>query len=1112
MSGAAGLAYEVLWSRSLVVSLGNSADGSAAVLTAFMGAMGLGAALLGRAADRVKDPLLLYAALEVVLAICAMAVPRAAHDLLPRVAAALLSSGAPVTGWVVRLALAVALVAVPAAIMGATLPLLARTLASTNAHATRLFGFLYMSNTAGACVGAAAAGFVLVPALGVGAASGLAALSNLLAAGLAIAARRRVLAPRATPRAAHEKLDDRRTFVLAASMCAASGLLMLLSERIWSRLLVLVLGHDTYGFAAMLVAAILGLSAGGALAGALGRERARALGWAAALLVAGACLDMCLFWVTTWICTRTSGDPLGILASAELATLPTRGLVHPLSISLLPVLLPSVAIGAVFPLCCAAASPRPERTGSELGRLTAINAAGSVAGALLPSMGLVGLLGVQGALTAGAVLAAAVAALVLVRTPRTGRAMPHLTGAAALAAVAAVAVTAPADIVRDLTHAMVGGPTQRIIYHAEGRTGTVTVTQDRLDQTRQLFVNAVNEVSTRYVHDQSFSLLGHLGPLLHPDPHSVLVICYGAGLTAGAAATHDGVEVTVVDLEKRVVEASRLFEDMNGGLHEKTNVRVLVEDGRNHLLSSSDRYDVITVDSTHPRAVDSWVLYTSEFYELALGRLSEHGILVQWIPLHGMSEREFRILAGTFQNALPGAQLWANVGYDRIGFTGYALMVASADGQVPISAARIARRMSAPQVSAEMSRWGMDGPVDVLDCFIAGPKRLRSWTRGLPLNTDDRPVTPYVTGWSRGPRMGPASLAQVAEPVAGWLEESGDGDGHQALLETLEAYDLAESFLLRGQQDRAAAVVPGSRRHARYLKELFEARDHNAALAARHPDDAMVLLRAGAALVDLGDPGRSVKVLERVAGMTPDDPRPWFYLGLALERMGSHSRAERAQEHVLALAPDNVLALDNLAIAIMAQGDPYEATEILRDAARADPSFHRTWFLLGEAHMARGEPQIALENLERAIRLAPSDAQAQHAAGRALYSMGSIQSAIARYDLAIALDPGWAAPRYDRGLALLAVPDFERAEQAFLDTLRLEPSSADVHTDLGLALAGQDRWVEAAQAHLEATDLDANLARAWLNLGLALKALGEMEAAESALRTALILDPEIAGR
>jgi spermidine synthase len=67
LSGAAGLIYEIVWSRQLVLVFGNTTQAVSAILTGFFGGMAIGAYFGGRVADRVRSPLRMYGFLEVVL-------------------------------------------------------------------------------------------------------------------------------------------------------------------------------------------------------------------------------------------------------------------------------------------------------------------------------------------------------------------------------------------------------------------------------------------------------------------------------------------------------------------------------------------------------------------------------------------------------------------------------------------------------------------------------------------------------------------------------------------------------------------------------------------------------------------------------------------------------------------------------------------------------------------------------------------------------------------------------------------------------------------------------------------------------------------------------------
>ena len=153
------------------------------------------------------------------------------------------------------------------------------------------------------------------------------------------------------------------------------------------------------------------------------------------------------------------------------------------------------------------------------------------------------------------------------------------------------------------------------------------------------------------------------------------MICLGAGLSAGAALRHPLQSLDVVDLSSSMEQAAREFADINNNVLDDPRFHLHIGDGRQFLLRSDERYDVMMVDSTHPKSVDSWILYTLEFYELMRDHLEEDGIAVQWLPLHGLSEREFKIIVRTFMEVFPNTTLWVNVGFETYGQVAYVKLV-----------------------------------------------------------------------------------------------------------------------------------------------------------------------------------------------------------------------------------------------------------------------------------------------------------------------------------------------------------------------------------------------------------------------------------------------------
>src|SRR5438552_4039038 len=234
-SGFCALVYEVAWLRMLRLVFGVSTAASAAVLAIFLGGLGLGGLLLGRRADRAPSPLRLYADLETGVAVAAAATP-----LLVAVVARLyfLLGGTAVLGLagatVLRLALAVAVLGLPAVLMGGTLPAAVRAVERGADAGRRGAGLLYGANTLGAVGGSLYATFLALELLGSNLTVWSASLLNLV---LALAARllaARAGAPAVTPRESTAPAPAAAAPVALVLVAAAAvGFAFLLIELVW---------------------------------------------------------------------------------------------------------------------------------------------------------------------------------------------------------------------------------------------------------------------------------------------------------------------------------------------------------------------------------------------------------------------------------------------------------------------------------------------------------------------------------------------------------------------------------------------------------------------------------------------------------------------------------------------------------------------------------------------------------------------------------------------------------------------------------------------------------------------------------------------------------------
>jgi spermidine synthase len=779
LSGFSALVFEVLWSRQFVTVFGNSAYAISIVLCAYMAGLGLGGWVGGKIADRTTRWTAAFGIVQMAVALWALVIPLLLdwlRMLVPTLPA--LSPDSLLLSTLTRFGLSFAVLLVPCFLMGTTLPLLARAVARSEESIAARIGALYCWNTFGAALGCLTAGFVMIDTFGI-------RLTNLLAVGetvlVAIAAlalsrlragadrfatgTKKDLQPAVAKRCgAAEEQVGRSSLPLPAGLLLGAaflnGLASLASEVLWVRYLGFI-DSSAYVFPTILFVYLFGVG-GGAL---------------------------CYQWFVRRF--GLSSLALGILemllAVALLgpfvagALLFAGGPPRPLGLTgmtFLTVLLPTVLMGMLFPYLCSVYGRQVQTLGRRLGLLFALNTAGTVLGSLLPVFTLVPALGIQRSLLVVTLLCGAMGFALLTWGQQGGR---RLTWQAMMIFGAGLAVylaLVPSNLCErvflstdfDLArHA-------EVQFYREGRTGTAIVTRDRVNNCRTVYINGMAEEPALYGHELCFKLLGHLGPMLHPNPDDVLMICLGGGIAAGATVCQAEVKsLTIVDLESSVVEAARTLGEDNNDVLQDPRVRLVIDDGRNFLLMSQHKWPVILSDSTHPKSGDSWVLYTKEFYQLTSSHLTPNGIFVQWVPVHGLSSVEFKVILRTFQSVFPQTSLWISQGIDERGrAANYALLVAT-PGPLRIDVARLQTRLKAPEVRKDLLPYGLHTIAGFLDSFVCEAETLRNWVASGPINTDDLPYTQYKTHFSSGPGLDTASFIEPTEEIWRFLIDTGGG-------------------------------------------------------------------------------------------------------------------------------------------------------------------------------------------------------------------------------------------------------------------------------------------------------------------------------------------------
>lgn len=940
-SGAAGVAYEVVWTRQLSLLLGVSIYAVSAVLVAFMGGLGAGAALFGRVIDRGAAPVRLYAALEIALGVYVLAFPLTLAAL-GKVYTLLHPGYEGVCAYVIflRLALAILALAIPTTLMGGTLPALAHFFVEGGKGAGRGAGALYAVNTVGAMAGAVAAGFWMIEHLGLTGALRAGAAVNIGVGALAwfVAAEPGWKAPPAKEAGGAGKKGRKRTSgdphagmeALLLILFGVSGFLALSLEVLWTRLLILLLNNSVYAFTLILAIFLLGIGSGSAVTARFTSRRLAAGG-----VLFGVFQVLVGFFALVSLAGFHVNGPLmgllGAIAGGAIAPAVPGGepMASAVLFALLLVFPATFVMGGGFPLMVEAAVTAGGRIGGDIGRLYAANIAGCVLGPLVAGFVLIPLMGIQKSVMAVAWLAILSGLFLLfMKSRRAFRAAFAAAAGLLLPFTAALANTG--DVARLLSVQKLEAGSEAEFYQ-EGPSATALVSNRASDLTvgrrpiKRIWINGDPIAGVFREALQLERLQAHIPLLLRPEAKDALVICFGTGSTAGAALIHGLESVTAVDISREVFNAGPYFAEGNFGVMDSPMLKVVEEDGRNFLLTTRRKFDFITSEPPPPSNAGVVSLYTVEYYELMKKRLRPGGLVSQWIPLHHLSERDFKMLAASFVEAFPGASMW---------YTKWDAIMIGSPGPVPLDAGLLRRGMKEPMVAASLREIGVENEYQLLSGFMMGPGALRDFVKGVEPLRDDRPVVEFSS-----PRIRAAAGVDIKgrnlEALLSFREppRAGLSAEEEALF---EKYFESERLYLMGQIARSDGDRRGA---AAYYERALKVNPDNS--NARYAYLSLNLSTLYSVLSE-GDAAMGLRMLEDTERMDTDalfSAQLGFLKGVFLARVDRVSEARAELERVIRLDKDYFLALVNLAgLYATFLDEPTMAKELYRRAMELETS------------------------------------------------------------------------------------------------------------------------------------------------------------------------------
>ena len=645
LSGFSGLVYESIWSHYLKLFLGHAAYAQALVLVLFMGGMALGAWLVSRFVQRIKNLLLAYAVLEGLIGLLGLMFDPL-FGLIQAVAFTHIipSLGSPALVYTSKIIISSLLLLPPSLLLGATFPLMSSGFIRTfPGEPGKSLALLYFSNSIGAALALPLSAFFLIAHLGLPGTLSLAASINLL---IAV-----VVWVLARPR-----ITDSKPVVTSSSGLTGAHLFLTLSfftgmasfiyEVTWIRMLSMVLGASTYAFELMLSAFITGLAIGGYV---VHKKIDRMNN--PALYAAGVQIAMGLLALMTIFMYGYSFEAMSLLMTALDETGPGYALFSVFShlIALMIMLPATICAGMTLPLFTYALL-RKGQAENCIGQVYAANTLGAICGVLFTVFAGLPLLGVKGSIVIGALIDISIGLVLLALYQTAPRLRPVLYAATAIS----LALVIAASLFQFNTKMMASGVFRHgiteldektdILYHRDGKTASVTVTE--WDKTKvTIMTNGKPDAAITMaagappsIDEATMTLLAALPLSVHPQAKTIANIGMGSGLTAHTALLMPGVErVDTIEIEEAIIEGAGHFRAATDKVFTDPRSRIHLDDARTWFSGNPSGYDIIISEPSNPWVSGVASLFTTEFYSLARAHLNSDGILVQWIHIYELN-------------------------------------------------------------------------------------------------------------------------------------------------------------------------------------------------------------------------------------------------------------------------------------------------------------------------------------------------------------------------------------------------------------------------------------------------------------------------------------------
>ena len=899
LSGITALTYEIVWTRMLTLVFGHTVFSVSVVLAAFMAGLGFGSYLFGHAIDKLSanstdsssTALLVYGWIEILIFVSGgllslifanfAEVYSLFHSFLPE---------SPALQNFLRVVFSFTLMLIPTTFMGATLPLISKYCVTDDKRIRKQVSLLYALNTLGAAFGCLITGFFLMGAFGVLQTVLMAATGNLIIgiSALSIYKENGGIVKFSLPKIRLPKMgwSPEQKFWMGISFIC--GFTALAYEVLWTRLLVFSIASTVYSFSMMLTVFLLGIFLGSLLLIPFSSKIKNShtilmvLQGGIGIYVIGS-----IYGIESILSPPWNAYNLGN---------PAMAFWNYFRDSAALMLVPTLLLGMCFPLLIQLIANKHENIGQATGQIYAANTMGAIFGSLFSGFLFLPHFGSQASLA----LLATINLFIMVLLFRTSDYLTLTIRKAMTMVFVALILFINMSIPNDLFNSFFMRDSagkrniNKLIYFEEGLSDTVAVFKDEyglLDPSaKRLITNGISMSASNMIATRYMKLFAHVPILLVDKPDDVLVVCFGTGQTTGAAGIHPRVKtVDSLELSSSVINAGKMFADQNHDVLSNPKVNFVIQDGRNHLLTTHKFYDVITSEPPPPRTAFTVNLYTKEYYELQKRKLKPGGISAQWIPLHSQGEEEVAMHFKTFQSVFPYTMGWLSVANE--------ILIIGSDQPIKIDFNKLNERLQEPEIKKALKDIEIPDIFSFLSNIWLLNEQVVKLGEGYPLITDNHPAIEFylelgnVIGIPGQERyvFNRARFDDVAKQITNLSEEN-----RQKLKIHYDAMDLYQRGVMysnRGQLLKAMTLVEDDDLFRYHLQADRKQMQRLAQLIEEEPDNLKYMLNLAHSFYQIGNYEQSMRILQLVLEKNPNLSFASLYMGYNLLESGKKEEA-----------------------------------------------------------------------------------------------------------------------------------------------------------------------------------------------------------------------------